>query len=222
MSRHPQKSGTRGSLRWIQEFVNGRAPELQAAIQHASGDRIQGPIEWVSPLEEDGFAEYRDGSFLEKLGVELTKRPLDSFWPPKGPQWDALGRNACGASILVEAKANIPELITSPTGAGSASKERIDAALKEVAEGLGTSASCDWSGTFYQYANRLAHLYLLSELNKLDCWLVFVYFIGDADVNGPQTEGEWKAALEVLHGALGLKRHAFLNRKVDVFLDVNA
>ena len=41
-------------------------------------------------------------------------------------------------------------------------------------------STCDWSGTFYQYANRLAHLYLLHELNDVDAWLVFVYFVGDS------------------------------------------
>ena len=40
----------------------------------------------------------------------------------------------------------------------------------------------DWSHCFYQYANRLAHLYLLRESNGLDAFLVFVYFVDDRTV----------------------------------------
>lgn len=219
MSRYPQGPGERGSLRWIQHFVNERAGELDEAIRSASGGGIETPIEWRSPLEDDDFAEYRDDAFLDRVGVTLQERSLESFWPRRGPQWDALGVDAEGAAILVEAKANIPEAISSPTGAGPDSKERIDSALTEVADHLGVDATCEWSGTFYQYANRLAHLYLLHEMNGVDAWLVFVYFLGDSEVNGPQTDVEWRAALEVLHGALGLKRHRMLKRKVDVFLE---
>ncbi len=32
---------------------------------------------------------------------------------------------------------------------------------------------------FYQYINRLAHLYLLRVLNKIPAYLVFVYFVND-------------------------------------------
>lgn len=219
MSRYPQNPGERGSLRWIQHFVNERPGELDEAIRSASGGGIETPIEWRSPLEDDDFAEYRDDAFLDRLGVTLTERSLDSFWPRGGPQWDALGVDAEGTAILVEAKANIPEVISSRTGAGPDSKETIDSALKEVADHLGVNGTCEWSGTFYQYANRLAHLYLLHELNGVDAWLVFVYFVGDSDVNGPDSEAEWRAAIEVLHGALGLKRHRLLNRTVDVFVD---
>lgn len=121
----------------------------------------------------------------------------------------------------MEAKANIPEIISPATGAGEASREVIEKGLDETARHLGVSSSCDWSGTFYQYANRWAHLYLLRELNRIDAWLVFVYFIGDTDVNGPSSKVEWKAALEVMHGALGLRRrHRLLNYVLDVFIDV--
>ena len=94
----------------------------------------------------------------------------------------------------------------------------IRSSLDKTAGFFGAKTSCDWSGTFYQYANRLAHLYLLNELNEIDSWLVFVYFVGDEDVRGPKSEAEWQAAIEVLHGALGLRRH--LSRVVEVCLDV--
>ena len=220
MSRHPQPRGERGSLRWIQEFVNDRRETLDSAIVSASGQRIQRPIRWLSPLADDDYAEYRDDAFLGKLDIKTKVRPLADFWPKRGPQWDALGRDATGARVLLEAKANIPEIISSQTAAGSESKTLIDRSFREVAVHLNAGTSSDWSGTFYQYANRLANLYLLHEVNGVDAWLVFVYFVGDDDVQGPGSEAEWKAAIQVLHGALGLKDHPLLSRVVNVYLHI--
>ena len=221
MARYPQPSGdARGSLKWIQEFVNNRTADLDAAIHTASDGRIATPLSWHSPLAEDEFAEYRDQVFLDRLDIDLSSRPLADFWPRFGPQWDALGTTAAGEPVLVEAKANIREIVSPPSGAADRSLEQIRTSLRESAEFLGASSSCDWSGTFYQYANRLAHLYLLHEVNGIDSWLVFIYFIGDDDVSGPGSEAEFRAALTVLHGALGLRRHPLLRRCIDVFIDV--
>ena len=46
------------------------------------------------------------------------------------------------------------------------------------------TSTTDWTKCFYQYANRLAHLYFLKELNGIDAALVFVYFTGDTTING--------------------------------------
>lgn len=80
--------------------------------------------------------------------------------------------------------------------------------------------TCDWTSTFYQYANRLAHLYYLREINQLPAWLVFVYFTGDEEMKGPRSEAEWRAALTVLHAALGLRRGGLMRYVVDVFPSV--
>lgn len=211
----------RGSLRWIREFVNNRPRILDRAIDKASEGRLTTPVTWRSPLASDDYKEYWDQAFLDLVGVKLAKRPLQDFWPRGGPHWDALGRSDSGEAVLVEAKANIPEVISSPSGAvADASKEAIAAALRETAEFLGAKSTCDWSGTFYQYANRLAHLYLLREVNNVPAWLVSIYFFGDWDVSGPQTEAEWRAAIQVLEGALGLRGNALLRYKLDVFVHV--
>ena len=221
MSRHPQpSSGARGSLRHIQEYVNNRSQDLDSAIHSASGGRISLPIDWRSPLAADEYSEYRDEDFLQRLGLTLPERSLSSFWPRLGPQWDALGLDASGDAVLVEAKANIPEIVSDPSRAQGKSREQIESSLEETAAFLGAKPPGDWSGTFYQYTNRLAHLCLLHQFNGISTWLVYVYFIGDQDVGGPESEAEWRAAIQVLHGALGLHRHALLNRVVDVFLDV--
>ena len=141
--RVPQAPGTKGSLKWIQEFVNRRSSQLDAAIQSASRDAIGIPIQWRSPLEKDQFAEYRDGTFLNRLGLSLRGRRLDRFWLKGGPQWDALGIDAAGASVLVEAKANVGEMLSPPTDAGENSLKMIREALKETEDYLGFKSTCD-------------------------------------------------------------------------------
>jgi hypothetical protein len=161
MWRVPQQRGTKGSLRRIQEFVNDRATELDSTLAVASGGRVAGPVNWRSPLKDDEYAEYCDGGWLERLGLELPQRSLDSFSPRRGPQWDALGMTAANEPMLVEA--NPLSRRSSPWNGGDGSLTRQNQGVfREVADFLGVKSSCDWTGTFYQYANRLAHLYLLN------------------------------------------------------------
>ena len=55
----------------------------------------------------------------------------------------------------------------------------------------------------------------------IQAWLVFVYFVGDEDVNGPRTIAEWKAAIRVAKGVLGLgNRNKLSKYVVEVFVDV--
>lgn len=209
----PQPKGTRGSLRWIQHFVNENPMALDSAIGI-------GPIKWRSPLACDHYAEYRDSAALELLKVELPRRSLASFWPARGPQWDALGRAASGEAILVEAKAHVPEILSPGCQASAASLPRIRTSLAETAEGVGAQrGAVDWSQRFYQYTNRLAHAYLFNVLNGVPALLVFLYFIGDREMDGPETRHEWEAALAVLHEALGLRGRMPRYAK-DVFVDV--
>ena len=213
MGRFPQPKATRGSLRWVQHFVNEGKSVLVAAIGI-------GPIQWRSPLANDGFAEYRDSSFLDLLGVELPRRSLSSFWPAQGPHWDALGRAESGEVVLVEAKAHVGEILTPGSQASADTLLLIRQSLDETAKHLGAlSGSVDWSQRFYQYTNRLAHAYLLNELNGLSTLLVFLYFIGDREMDGPTSRREWDAALAVLHEALGLRGRVPKYVK-DAFVDV--
>ena len=167
----------------------------------------------------DDYAEYRDQAFLNLLDIRLPTRPLAFFWPRGGPQWDGLGRAASGEVILVEAKAHLNELYSPATGASpESSLAQIQAALAETAQGLGVLEGYDWSKQFYQYANRLAHGYLLDRLNGIPTRLVFLYLIGDTDVGGPATRVEWETAIHTVHTALGLTAPpAFVS---DVFIDL--
>ena len=212
MGRFAQPQGTKGSLRWIQHLVNQHSTILDAGLGI-------GPVEWMSPRKADDYAEYRDQAFLDLLGITLTKRRLEEFWPSGGPQWDALGRAASGEIVLVEAKAHIAELLSPPTQAQEVSAQVIRRALLEAAEAMQATPGTDWSRRFYQYANRMAHAWFLSQVNELPVCLGFVYFIGDADMDGPQSRREWEAGLTVLHEALGL-RGRLPHYVIETFIDV--
>lgn len=212
----------RGSLKWIRVAVNESPDRFNLRIASASAIPKDDEIEWVSPLQDDEYAEYRDQDFLNRLGVHLPKTSLKEFWPNLGPQWDALGKTRNGRIILLEAKANIPEVISPATGAGPKSRILIEKSISETQSFLGIDQNIPWTGKLYQYTNRLAHLYLLRELNDIDAYLVFVYFIGDEDVNGPKTVEEWKAALTVAKMVLGVGKRHPLNKFVsDVFVNVH-
>lgn len=196
-----QPPGQRGSLKWIQAAVNSHWSQLEGPIRtHTSASEIQ----WLSPLADDAFAEYRDEAFLDRIGHPELMSSLREFWPARGPQWDALGRTEKGDILLVEAKAHIPELCSSATQAGAESLARIESALADLATRLDADPNrAPWTSKFYQLANRLAHLDFLRRHNVRG-WLVLVNFVGDAEMNGPASAEAWIAAYHVANYAMGL------------------
>ena len=77
-----------------------------------------------------------------------------------------------------------------------------------------------WSNVFYQYANRLAHHYFLTEANGLPSALVFLYFVNAYDMLGPMSEEEWHGAVRLIHAVLGLPKDLKRYGVFDAFLDV--
>lgn len=188
-------------------------------LRHLSG---AGRIEWRSPLREDEFAEYRDAAFLSRLGLGHLTDALAAFWPQRGPQWDALGMTEAGHVLLVEAKAHIREFCSPPSQASEISSRRIAAALQQTAIGLGVGpAHLDtWGRSFYQYANRLAHLRWLRD-QGVDAKLVLVGFVNDDEMPGKTSREAWEAAFVVADYVLGLSgRHALSRHIVHVHPDV--
>jgi len=224
MSRFPQKADSHGSLKNLQVAINVQKKYLDAEISKVIGRQIK--IDWKSPLKKDDYAEYRDGDFLLNLGLDKLINSLKDFWPNNGPQWDALG--VCGKEvikevILVEAKANIPEMV-SPGSAAKSPKsiKQIKDSLDEVKKYLNIKNDIDWSGTFYQYVNRIAHLYYLREKNDIKAHLLFIYFINDVTVNGPKSKDEWLGAIQTMERYLGLDKNHKLKKYIhDVFIDVS-
>ena len=216
--RVPQPHGSKGSLKWIQVIVNRHADMFSAKVQERAPDLHDEAITWLSPLESDEFAEYRDGSFLARLGIQTLSAELADFWPRRGPQWDALGMTSQGCSLLVEAKANISELISHCGVKDPDSARLIAERLKEAQKWLGRRHTNDWTTDFYQYANRLAHLYFLRELQGKDAFLVFVYFVNDT-AHIPTLFEEWRGALQLQKKLMGLAASRLRN-VIDIFLDV--
>jgi len=222
MTRVIQKEGKRGSLKWIQKLVNDHPELINAQVASALRLPNSEQITWLSPLQDDEYAEYRDADFLNLLGITLKQRSLDSFWPRLGPQWDGLAKSESGKVFLVEAKSHVDEMISPPTQASVQSRKIIEQSLNETKDYLEVVSPVPWSDVFYQYANRLAHLYLLHELNEVDAYLVFLYFMNDEEMDGPETIREWTAAKKILESALRLnKKHMLSKRVLDVFIDVN-
>jgi hypothetical protein len=160
---------------------------------------------WGSPLAAKKYEEYRDGAVLRCLGIkELSKRQLADFWPNRGPVWDALGRSRKGNLILLEAKAHIAEAASPRSMASEDSLRHIKRSLEESRKYFAPRAKAEWSGSLYQYANRLAFQYFFSKLNGLPSRLVFLNFCNAADVHGPESEEEWHGATRLIHALLGL------------------
>ncbi len=221
MSRHPQKSNSHGSLKDLQDAIHEKKKYMNIEISKVIGKQLK--IDWKSPLKSDKYAEYRDEDFLENLGIlNKIEYPLSNFWPKKGPQWDALGVSD-DEIILVEAKANIPEMVSPGTDAKNPqSIKKIRNSLDEVKKYLSVSDSIDWTGTFYQYVNRIAHLYYLREKNQIKTHLLFIYFINDITVDGPKTKDEWLGAIQTMECYLGLsKKHKLKKYVHDIFIDVS-
>ena len=215
----------RGSQRWLQLAVNRCPAVIDDAISEAMGIGQYETIEWLSPLESEDFIEYRDQAFLERLGLNPQRRKLSDFWPSGGPVWDSLARTSAGRALLIEAKANVPEFDSNPTGASGRSLTKIREALEETRSFLRVRSDTDWTRCFYQYANRLAHLYFLKELNGIDAALVFIYFTGDTTVSGvnPVSREGWEAAIGLATNHLGVRLSSPWVREnvVVVFIDVN-
>ncbi len=230
-------AANRGSRRWLQVLVNCRPGLLNDAIAASLPER-PGDIDWRSPLAADHYAEYRDQTFLDRLASSSNYREpsrpqhdLSDFWPRFGPQWDGLAVTDNGQILLVEAKAHISEMVTAPSQArGESARQKIQESLARVKTFVNSKSQADWSASFYQYANRLAHLHWLREVNGHDAYLVNLFFVNDREVQGPESAAEWGAAIRLQEVFLGVRQSGQNGYALDpwvgahvveVFIDVN-
>lgn len=217
--RFRQGRATRGSQKWVQLLVNENPRLLTDAVRAAAKLSKDWMVRWVSPLMSDDWAEYRDMDFLAAMGLGRLADDLEKFWPEGGPQWDALGRSNDGGAVLVEAKSHTGELASS-CGATEDSLRMIERSLDATRVALGAEPTADWLNGFYQYANRLAHLYFFQH-SRVPARLVFLYFVNDAEMGGPTSAGQWKTFLESAYRHLGLRAALLPHGVVDVFIDVS-
>jgi hypothetical protein len=215
-----QPRAKRGSQKWIQDIVNA-CPELlnfhiQEKIKSLSGREIC----WKSPQKGKNFAEYRDSDFLKEIGLEQLTEELNQFWPKNGPQWDALGKTKDDKGfILVEAKANVPEITSSCSAKDRKSLTIISERLAETQRWLKCrNPQIDWKYGFYQYANRLAHLYFLKEKAQKEAYLVFLYFVDDS-THIPTSLDAWNSALKLQKQLMGLSSRILSDKVIELFIN---
>jgi hypothetical protein len=214
------KKETIGSRKLLQTAVEKYPFLLKEALVKSGAVKESEDIIWTSPLKTEAYREYRDPVWLKKLGLKPPlKKSLDTFWPSRGPVWDATAMSDTNKAISVEAKAHIPEAASPASCASPESMKLIAASLLEARKFYAPKSTANWSGTFYQYANRLAHHYYLKYLNDVPSILIFMNFMNAKDVDGPASEREWEGAVRLLHTVLGLpkslERHGVFHVYVD-------
>ena len=199
-----------GSQLQTQLYVNRRTDQLGAAIRAEFAELADAEFEWRSPLAADGYAEYWDKAFLERVGLARHATELKAFWPTGGPHWDALAVvNLAGSDrpgvLLGEGKSYPGELYGSGCQAAPKSMSRtlIEKSLGWTQQHIGVTSRTrtDWCGPLYQNANRLAHLCWLRSLG-IRAWLVHLLFLDDP--HGPTSAAEWQSALTTVDEELGL------------------
>ena len=84
----------------------------------------------------------------------------------------------------------------------AASAARIAAAFASVQADLGL-APRRWDLRYYQYANRIAHLWWLRR-QGIDAHLLLIGFLGDDERGGPVDPAAWHAAHAGAEAELGL------------------
>ena len=212
---------SKGSRHHLQDYINYYPEYLNCLILSSSyslSNYVANHPKWISPLVKENYTEYRDKKFLEIIGLSKLSNGLSKFWPSGGPRWDALakieGRNGSNGVILLEAKSHIGELKGSHCRSNPNSRGKIEQSLTLVKKELGVRTDIDWTGEFYQYANRLAHLYFLNITEKIPCWLVFLYFIEDIEQAGPTAVAEWIDTLDETKKKLGLPKQHILDTQI--------
>ena len=201
MSRTDARTGQafRGSQKWLQRFV--------AEYPEALVPKGLLAFDWKSPVAQARYGEYQDAAFLHALDYARLAPQLAQFWPNGGPVWDGLALSGT-SPVLIEAKAHTREFLTTPSKASEPSLARIRTSLAAVKAALGVDERSDWTRCYYQYANRLAHVWWFHQ-HGIEAHLVMVNFLGCSEMSGPTSKETWHAAEEAADYALGLaKRHA--------------
>lgn len=220
MPRRKRPAETTRSEHWLREAVNRFPNYFNDRVAVELDLPPSEEIFWLSPVKKDEYAEYFDQAFLDLLGLQQLRVPLQDFWPLGGPRWDGLARTASGKIILVEAKAYIEEAVDFRSKASASSLEQINSSLAKAKQEFRACNDAPWESPFYQYANRLAHLYFLHTLNDVDAYLLFLYFADARDVPDPCSTEQWQGAIRLTKKCLGLGRDAYHRRVKELIISV--
>lgn len=222
MPIHSRPLNTTRSEFWLRKLINNNKEILNNYLVESQIVKQNDAIEWVSPVSEDNFAEYYDEEFLDRLGIDVNtlRVPLKEFWPKSGPRWDGLGRTNTKKYFLIEAKAHIEETVDYCTLAKSKlSIDLISSSIDKAQKFYSNNKKAYWQKPFYQYANRLAHLYYLRELNQLNAYLIFIYFCNATDVEKPTNKDEWVGHIRTVEKVFALNSKC--KNKINLLIDTN-
>ena len=171
--------------------------------------------------------EWRQLDFLP-LATDARREWVEQ-WPQSGNvlNWDAVAHIQTGDQrewLLVEAKANVPELRSRCQASDKAGGlTRIRSVFDHTKRVLGVSPAADWLKPYYQYCNRIALLNHLLEHQVLSR-LLFIYFTGDTFPDGrecPSNATGWAGALTKMDMHIGIScNHPIKSRIHRVFLSV--
>lgn len=213
----------KGSRKHLQGYVNKRSEALSGAILSASPlltEVSTGTITWVSPLEDEGYKEYKDASFLKRIGLGQHTAALKCFWPRGGATWDALAKIKVGnedGALLVEAKSHLRESPRNDVCRAS-SRSSIDLIASSLLEARGfygvPSNAPSWSTAHYQVCNRLAHLYLMNEVLHVPTWLVWLFIENDPDWKDGTSSDGWHSYIQSIYTEIGLPSKHPLEEKI--------
>jgi len=153
--------------------------------------------------------EWEHVEFLD--AADPARKAWDAAWPQSGtgPNWDAIARLHYGNRqewLLVEAKANVGELLSVCGAKRFNSIERIRETFDQTKAALGAPSRSDWMRPYYQFCNRLAVLRVLNCAGA-HARLLFIYFYGDRGDERrtcPESAAAWDEPLARLHRHVGL------------------
>lgn len=222
-----------GSERHLLSYRRDRAEVLDAQILRALElDSSHHSLEWLYP-DRTGCrgVEFKGFGFLKgHAWAAGTRKALDAWgnlWPRSGtpPSWDGVAmlheNGEPSRWLLLEAKANHPEFTGAPSRASAASLKKIEAALGATKRQFGVHRHFCWSGSYYQFANRLTMVGFLNRHN-VPTTLVDVFFAGDRFPDGcpcPESDAAWQPLIEARRLTLGLRPLTVNDHVVDVFMN---
>lgn len=193
-------------------------------------------VEWLDFPSGDGRLDEHGNVLWDREWHQLNFLPAEAparkawqvAWPTHrtGHNWDAIGRLHFGVAcewLLVEAKANVEEILSCCQATDSKSIALIRQTLNSTKAALGAAASCDWMQPYYQRCNRLVALHVLNK-TRTPARLPYVYFcgdVGDQRRTCPASEEDWRTELTKQDQHVGLAiDHPLHDRVHKLFLDV--
>lgn len=225
MSNTIQGRGKKGSKFWIQTLVNIDDGEILSKEIQKVDSSIRN-VTWLSPLKKDNYKELKIKEIIEKCSISSIKHMHTdlSFWPDKGPWWDAVGiASESNTIILVEAKAHIDETMTKclakDLGSITLIKKSMKAAYDDLNYNLEQSIVNNhiyndniWFNKYYQLGNRLTFMVQLRKLG-FDVKLILLNIIDDPThiaTSRIKWESHYKEVFQSMLGSVNCPEHVLM------------